>query len=152
MAQAAPTKVEATLLKHEENETTDHPEYLAASEVFYDSHMCRKKPCPHGNYRIGDKGWNPELYKYMWGTSDFFASGTLKSYSIESELAKIKTPTLMICGEFDEAAPQSCRKYANAMQTAKVVIIPDAGHSTMRENETMYVEEVRKFLNTLVVN
>jgi proline-specific peptidase len=144
-----PEEVQATLLKHERENTTNHPDYLAAAQVFYKSHMCRKQPCPHANYKDGDKGWNPALYEYMWGSSDFFATGTLKNYSIEDKLSEIAVPTLMICGEFDEAAPTTCRKYADDIENSSVVIIPDAGHSTMRENEAMYVEEVRKFLDSL---
>lgn len=144
-----PADVEATLRQHEAAGTTNDPAYLAASQEFYKQHMCRKNPCPGGEDRIGAAPGNGDLYKYMWGTSDFFATGTLKTYDISAELSKIKVPTLMICGEFDEAAPQSCKKYAGMIKDARTTIIPDAGHATMRENEALYLKTVRNFLNTV---
>ena len=52
----------------------------------------------------------------------------------------------MICGEFDEATPWSCRRYASMISQAKTVIVPDAGHATLQENERFYLDTVRDFL------
>jgi proline-specific peptidase len=41
-----PPKVQETLLKHENDGTTDSKEYEEAMEVFYDRHVCRTKPKP----------------------------------------------------------------------------------------------------------
>lgn len=147
--QQLPTDVRDTLLKHEKAGTTSSPEYLAATEVFYQNHMCRKDPCPDAGYRDGGAEWNPVLYEYMWGTSDFFATGTLKNYSIADQLSKISVPTLMVCGEYDEAHPRSCHRFADNIKGAQTEIIPDAGHSTMRENEALYLEIVGRFIQSI---
>jgi len=41
-----PAEVEATLRRHEEAETTDDPEYMAACQVFYRRHVCRLPEWP----------------------------------------------------------------------------------------------------------
>ncbi len=53
----------------------------------------------------------------------------------------------MICGEFDEAAPKSCKKFAGMIEGSRTVIVPDAGHATMAEDEAFYMQTVRDFLN-----
>ena len=44
---ALPPEVQATLLRHEQAGTTSHPDYVAATRVFYDRHLCRV-PWPKG--------------------------------------------------------------------------------------------------------
>ncbi len=134
--------------KHEAAGTTDHPDYIKASDAFYDRHMCRKDPCPDKGYRDAGPVWSKKIYEYMWGPTEFFAPGTLKDYSVADQLKNINVPTLMICGEFDEAAPKSCAKFAAMITDAPVknVVVPNAGHATMAENEKMYMDTVRAFL------
>lgn len=144
-----PDQTRTTLRKHIAEGTQDHPDYKAAEKLFYKQHMCRKTPCPGRGYRAGGPKRNIEMYIYMWGSSDFYATGSLKKYDISAQLPNITVPSLMICGEFDEAAPKSCHKYAKMIPKARTVIVPDAGHSTMSENEVFYLKTVRDFLGTL---
>ncbi|MCJ9430162.1 proline iminopeptidase-family hydrolase [Kordiimonas marina] len=142
-----PKDVADTIRTHEANGTTDTPEYRAAEDKFYDQHMCRTKPCPLDHYKAEGPKWNPVMYKYMWGPSEFFAPGTLKDYDISPRLHVIKEPTLMICGQYDEAAPKSCKKYAGMIKGSQVFIVPNAGHATMGDNEALYISTVRAFLH-----
>ncbi|WP_417462028.1 proline iminopeptidase-family hydrolase [Kordiimonas sp.] len=142
-----PEDVAATIRRHEANGTTDTPEYRAAEAEFYKRHMCRTSPCPLERYRTDGPKGNGEMYEYMWGPSEFFAPGTLRDYDISPKLASINVPTQMICGEFDEAAPKSCMKYADMIDGAKTLIVPDAGHATMGDNEKLYITTVRQFLH-----
>jgi L-proline amide hydrolase len=86
------------------------------------------------------------MYEAMWGPTEFFAPGSLKEYDVSSRLSDIRVPTLIICGDYDEAAPKSCQRYANMIDGAQTFIVPDAGHSTMREDEAHYLQIVRTFL------
>jgi len=144
--QGLPADVQTTLKMHEDAGTLDNPEYAAAVEVFYKKHMCRKDPCPNQHYRKDGPNWNAAMYHYMWGPTDFRGIGTLKDYDISQELPNITVPALMLCGEFDEAAPKSCIKYAGMIKGAQTVIVPDAGHATMAEDEGFYMTAVRRFL------
>ena len=104
LRQSLPPDVQATLLKHEADGTTDSPEYEAAMQVFYDRHVCRVTPKP--------KDWDDTeaaikadqtVYLTMNGPSEFFITGTLKDFNIVDELSKIKVPTLLVNGKYDEA-------------------------------------------------
>ncbi|PCI32671.1 MAG: proline iminopeptidase [Alphaproteobacteria bacterium] len=144
-----PKEVAKTLRHHIAAGTQGHPDYKAAEKMFYSQHMCRQSPCPNRHYRRDGPTWNADMYVYMWGTSDFYATGTLRDYDISGRLPEILSPTLMICGEFDEAAPETCKKYARTIVGAKTVIVPESGHATMAENEPFYLKTVRDFLNSL---
>jgi len=141
-----PEETRETLRKHETEGTTNHAEYRAAEEIFYQSHMCRKDPCPGKHYRVDGPSDNEKMYETMWGPTEFFAPGSLKNYDVGSRLPGIRVPTLMICGEYDEAVPKSCQRYADMIDGAQTFIMPDAGHSTMREDEALYIQTVRAFL------
>ena len=142
-----PADVAETIRKHEAAGTTNTPEYRAAETEFYKRHMCRKSPCPGARYRVDGPARNTAMYEYMWGPSEFFAPGTLEDYDVSERLPNIDVPTLMICGEFDEAAPSSCKKYAGMITNAQTFIVPDAGHATMAEDEALYLQTVRDFLH-----
>ena len=87
------------------------------------------------------------MYVTMWGVTDFNGYGTLKDYDITDKLKNISVPSLVICGEFDEARPRTCHRYATMIENATTVIVPDAGHATMSANESMYIKAVRDFLD-----
>ncbi|MFC4347035.1 proline iminopeptidase-family hydrolase [Kordiimonas lipolytica] len=141
-----PPETAATIRKHEAEGTTNHPDYRAAEEAFYARHMCRTEGCRNSRYRVDGPDWNPVMYEIMWGPTEFFAPGTLKDYDISPQLPNIAAPTLMICGEYDEAAPKSCRKFGGMIPDAKTVIVPGAGHATMGDNEEFYLMALRIFL------
>jgi proline iminopeptidase len=122
------------------------PAFREAEKTFDQRHACRGTPCPGEKYRLDGPQGNDAIYEYMWGPTEFDASGTLRNYDISARLHQIQAPALMICGEFDEATPPSCRKYAAMIASAPVVIIPGASHMSMVENEFSYLAAVRKFL------
>ncbi|NVJ68892.1 MAG: proline iminopeptidase-family hydrolase [Alphaproteobacteria bacterium] len=144
-----PPETAATIRKHETEGTTNHPNYRAAEEAFYARHMCRTEKCRQSRYKVDGPNWNPVMYETMWGPTEFFAPGTLKNYDISPKLPSINVPALMICGEFDEAAPKSCRKFAGMIPNAHTIIVPNAGHATMGDDEAFYLQAVRTFLKNV---
>jgi len=141
-----PPKVEERLRHHEAEGTTNSAEYRAAEQVFLSRHMCRKNPCPGEGFRADGPDWNPKLYEYMWGPTEFHATGTLRNYNISGKLPLITVPSLVICGEYDEAAPRSCNYFGSLMQNSQTFIVPNAGHATMAENKDLYLQTVRDFI------
>src|SRR5579871_5882185 len=87
-----PAEVNATLLRHEENGTTDSQEYFEAVQVFYDRHVCRIRPLPAFVKRSFDSiGF---VYNYMNGPSEFHVIGVLKDWDVTERLSEIRVPTL----------------------------------------------------------
>lgn len=145
-----PTDARTVLRKNNFAGSLDEPEFKAAVDLFYLRHMCRTDPCTTTSYRDDGPEGNDEMYVTTWGVTDFNGYGTLKDYDMSDRLKDIKVPTLMICGEFDEARPRSCRKYAEMIRNTTTVIIPDAGHQTMDANEKLYIQSVRSFLEKVL--
>lgn len=103
---ALPPEVQATLAHHEATGTTDDPAYQQAMMVFYRRHVCRLDPWPECLNRTFAKmvQW-PEVYRTMWGPSEFHVTGTLREWRIEDRLGEVRVPTLVLGGRYDEATP-----------------------------------------------
>ena len=126
---------------------TDAQVYKDAMALYYSRHVCRNRTRtkqaaniknPHGN----------AVYEYMWGASEFNATGTLKNYDRTSELSSIRVPTLLVCGQHDEATPATGRRYAAKIDRASFVEIPRASHAILAEKPKRLVSILRRFLKT----
>lgn len=122
--------------------------YTAAADVFYARHV-RREPRPDWLTRYRDALPVPfadALYNFMWGPSEFTATGTLKDYDGTQLLPRIAAPTLLMCGEFDEARPETCRKFAARVPGGRFVEIAGAAHSIAIDRPHGFVEAVRAFI------
>jgi proline iminopeptidase len=82
----------------------------------------------------------------MWGPSEFTATGTLRAYDNHPSLKKVNIPTLFTTGEFDEARPETVKKFCQMVPGAKFVVIPEAGHFTLNDNRMALVAAIQEFL------
>ncbi len=92
---------------------------------------------------------NSFIYNYMWGPTEFTATGTLKDYHRVEQLTEIKVPVLFITGEYDEARPQTVRYFQSLVPDSEMAVIKGAGHATMHDNRKGNIQAVRKFLDDL---
>lgn len=104
---------------------TDSKEYEAAMGVFYSQHLCRLDPWPQP-LQDAMAGMNQDIYVRMNGPSEFALTGTLKDFDITPKLGTLHVPTLVICGQYDEARPQTSAYYASLIPGATFVEIKDA--------------------------
>tara|TARA_R110002094_G_scaffold63093_6_gene73604 strand:+ start:484 stop:1443 length:960 start_codon:yes stop_codon:yes gene_type:complete len=140
-----PERYQDAINTHEAAGTFDDPEYREAENAFYDEHMCHGE-CVDRGYRDNGKPGNRDMYQTMWGPSEFTANGTLQNYDISPLLHTVEVPVLMICGEYDEAAPKSCKKFADMVPDATNVVVPNAGHAILSEGKDLVVSTIREFL------
>lgn len=99
-----PPEIQATLLKHEAEGTTDSEEYQTAILAFYDRHVCRVPWPDYVAYSFGHILDGP-VYLYMNGPSEFHVIGVIKDWDRTADLGQIKLPTLIISGRYDESTP-----------------------------------------------
>jgi proline iminopeptidase len=111
------------------------------ADNFYTRKLPRSKDVEASEAQIGHS-----VYEYMWGLTEFSATGTLKSYDRTADLDKIKVPTLYLAGEFDVATPKTVRYYQSLTPGAKLKIIGNAGHMTMHDNPTEDLRAISEFL------
>ena len=137
------------LIEHHENEgTTDAPAYQEAVMEFYRMYLSRSDPWPP-ELMATFEGFNTELYGYMWGPSEFTATGTLQNYNREPDLPKLDLPVLFTAGRYDEATPKTVQHFQSLIPGAEIQIFEKSAHLTMLDEPDSYTEAIRRFLNNV---
>ncbi len=133
-----PPEVQATLLKHEANSTTDDPAYKEAVTIFYDRHVCRipQPQCLVDSFTQLEN--EPTVYHTMNGPSEFHVIGSLKDWDIRDGLGKINIPTLLVSGQFDEATPAMVSEIQSLIPGSTWELFPESSH-------TPHIEEPARF-------
>lgn len=140
-----PERYRDAIRRHEAAGTFEDPEYVEATEYFYNQHLFHVQPVKQYDDCSGVNG-STDIYEYMWGPTEFTATGTLLDYDRRADLHRINFPSILIAGEFDEARPATMRRFASMMPDAEVAVIPGAGHMAMVDQPEAYVDVVRTFL------
>jgi L-proline amide hydrolase len=145
---ALPADVQATLTRHEADETTDSPEYEAATQAFYERHVCRLAMWPEFVKRsFALMASNPTVYHTMNGPSEFHTIGSLLDWDITDRLPEIDVPTLLVSGEFDEATPYIVEQIHSRIPGARWELVAGTSHLTHVEEPEIWVELVGGFLD-----
>lgn len=143
-----PEDVQDTLLRHEEEGTTDAAEYVEAMNVFYERHVCRVIPQPPdvaaSFAQIDD---DPTVYHTMNGPSEFHVVGSLKDWSVIDRLEQIHLPTLVVSGHFDEATPITWQPFVDRIPGARSHVFPHSSHMPHVEETTAFLDVVGTFLD-----
>ena len=144
LVKALPEKTRKVIRYCHEINATDSRVYKDAVTQFYSRHVLRNKkelkktPPKNAN---GD-----QIYQYMWGPSEFQATGTLKNYDRSKDLDKISIPTLIVCGEYDESTPRTLRRYRAKIKGAQLEVISNASHVITKEKPVALNRIVSRFL------
>jgi proline iminopeptidase len=144
-----PATVRAVLDKHEAAGTTDSAEYEKAGEEFNRRFFQRRPDPPAVTAACTGTQLNRALYQYMWGPSEFCATGTLKDYDRTARLGELRLPTLFIVGRFDEAMPETVADFQRRVPGSKLVVVEGAGHMAMIDAPREYVARLREFLHAV---
>ncbi len=142
-----PADVRATLFTHEQDGTTDHPNYLAATQEFYDRHVCRVIPNPPELTATTEQMLDdPTVYFTMNGPNEFHCIGSLKDWTIIDRLHQITVPTLVLSGAFDEAQPRCVEPYVSEIAQSTWVVFEASSHTPFLEEPEAYLATVSEFL------
>lgn len=136
-----PNKMREELLK-----TYDNPEYVSNLEKrgvkkFLREHNNNK---PQDVYKYKEKKikFIGKTYKYMWGSSELFGTGTLKDYNLIKDLHNINLPTLIMSGQEDESTPFINKLMNDEIKDSKWILYGDSQHCS-------YLTETDKVLYDL---
>lgn len=143
-----PLEVEATLRRHEADETTSDPEYLAACQLFYQRHLCRLDPWPAEvtrSFALMDE--DPTVYHTMNGPSEFHVVGSIREWESKSRLGGIVTPTLLLSGRYDEATPELQEALLAGIAGSRLHIFESSSHMPFWEQRQEYMAVVREWLS-----
>ena len=142
-----PPEVQETLTRHEENGTTDDPEYEAACMVFYKLHLCRFDEWPP---ELAESfGWiakDPTVYYTMNGPSEFHVIGSIKDWQSKDRLGEISVPTLLTSGRYDEATPALQEPLRDGIPNCEWVLFEESSHTPFVEERERYMQVVGDWL------
>jgi L-proline amide hydrolase len=140
-------EIEAALDRHEEDATTNDPEYLAATQVYYDLHVCRIIPNPPEVVRTFEiMAEDSTVYNTMNGPNEFFCIGTLGDWSVVDRVQSINAPTLLLSGRHDEATPATVQPFFDNIPDVRWEIFEDSSHMPFVEESERYRAVVEEFL------
>jgi pimeloyl-ACP methyl ester carboxylesterase len=80
------------------------------------------------------------------GHSEFFVTGTLKNWSVVDDLHKIKVPTLVLNGAYDEAQDECVEPFIKLIPDVKWVRFEESSHFPQWEERELYVKTVGDWL------
>lgn len=140
-----PKEIQEIILKCEEEGEFSSAQYQDAIMAFYKIHVCRLDPWPECLNRSLEK-MNFSMYEYMWGPSEFTATGILKDYERVERLNEITCPVLFTCGYYDEATPATTEYYQKNTPGSELCVIKDASHEHHLEKPQEYLRALRDFL------
>lgn len=145
-----PQAIQDTIHKYESLRDYQAASYLTATDSFYARHLSRKSwpylPNPECE---NVPGFNEQVYNYMWGPTEFTATGTLIDFERSADLHQIEQPILFVTGEYDEARPETMLKYQKMSKNSIVHIIDDAAHMTMIDQPERLAAVISNFLKTV---
>ena len=143
-----PKAIQLSIKESEKKNDFNNASYKQAMEVYYKAFV-RRSDKSKSEIETMNKYFGTNVYTFMWGPSEFTATGNLLNYNRLSELATIQVPTLLTAGEFDEARPKSVRYYTSLIPGAQFQLIPRAAHSTMMDNPKENNRILMEFLNKM---
>lgn len=120
--------------------------YQRALEVFYHRHLCRLPQWPEAVQYSLDQ-ISAAVYGYMNGPNEFTIVGTLRTWDVSDQLSRIRVPTLVTGGRYDEVSPVVARQIADGIPGAELAIFEHSSHVPFWEERDAYVARVARFLN-----
>lgn len=144
---ALPAASRDALDRHERDGTLDDPEYLDATRVFYERHVCRVVPTPQ-DFEDSERQMEaePTVYHTMNGPNEFHVVGTLRDWTIVDRLGAVAVPTLVVAGEHDEATPETWAPFVERIPGARRHVFPGASHCTHLEQPESFRSVIAEHL------
>lgn len=140
-----PADVQEVLRRNEQAGTVQSKEYEAATKVFYGRFLYHqadvKKPesCEQAppNY---------EIYRIMWGPTEFYATGNLSMFDVTPGLKQLTMPTMFVVGRYDEARLETVAKFQAMIPGSIVKVLENSGHMAPLEEYDAYAVTLEDFL------
>jgi proline iminopeptidase len=141
-----PDSMQRAVARAEAAGTFDDPGYQNALNAFYALYVFRHPVRPDLDSTFAT--YNPAIYNYMQGPSEFTITGTLKGYDVTGSLPQIAVPTLLTVGEFDEVGPAVVKGFAAQIPGARFQELAGAAHITTWDAPETMISTVRSFLHS----
>ena len=140
-----PEAIQNAIRVNEKNKTYTNEAYQKAVTLYY-KHFVKRAEVEKSKSDSSSKFFGANVYEFMWGPSEFTATGNLLKYDRVKELSTIKVPTLLMAGEYDEARPSTVQYFQSLIPGAAFKMIANSGHATVIDNKEETIETLSTFL------
>jgi proline iminopeptidase len=123
-----------------------HPDYVRATDRFYHMYVCRLPEWPPELTRTLKLAEERPVYRYMNGPNEFTITGTIRDINIVSDLRRIRVPTLVTGGRYDEVTPAVAEQIHAAIPGSRRVTFETSAHTPFWEERELFMEVVSAFL------
>jgi proline-specific peptidase len=128
----------------------DDPAYEEAVMEFYRRHLCRLDPWPRAVVDSLSQ-MNNQIYLTMNGPTEFDVIGPLGVWDRVADLGRIRIPTLVTVGRYDEITPSCAQTIVDGIEGARLEIFEESAHMAHEEEPERYAAVVSAFLDGLDV-
>ena len=89
-----------------------------------------------------------EVLRQMWvRRSDFHIDGNLKGFDFSHQLARVKTPSLVVIGDRDLVSVQSAEASRAALPRATLAVLAECGHMMFVDQTALFNHLLEEFLH-----
>lgn len=141
-----PEAQRVALKNHGEHGEFEHPDYVAAEELFYQRHLCRLTEWPDCLMRSVENLHHTPVYGAINGPNEFTTIGNLRYWDRTAELKKISTPVLITCGKHDELGPRCAQTLHTGIKGSSLQVFEESAHVAHIEEAEKFLECVSTFL------
>ncbi|MCI4352160.1 MAG: proline iminopeptidase-family hydrolase [Thermoplasmata archaeon] len=141
----SPEDARAIRLHSSRGEFTN-PGYLQATDRFYRRYLCRLPEWPPEVVRSLELCTQRPVYPYMNGPNEFTISGTIRDINIVPDLPKIRVPTLVTGGRYDEVTPAVAEQIETGIAGSRRVTFENSSHMPFWEEREKFIAVVAAFL------
>jgi proline iminopeptidase len=143
--QLPPEDSQAIRLHGSRGELT-HPDYVRATDRFYRTYLCRLPEWPPELVRTLKLAEERPVYRYMNGPNEFTITGTIRDIDLTPDLPKIRIPTLVTGGRYDEVTPAVAQQIHSGIPGSRRVTFENSSHTPFWEQRTQFMSVVAAFL------
>ena len=141
-----PEKYRNAIKRYEQVQDYQNPEYLEAVQYFYRQHVIRLDELPEPVKVSFEYAQKRRTYAIMNGPNEFTITGTIKDFDITDQLHKIRVPTLIITGKYDEVTPRIAEIMHSRIRNSRLVLFENSSHMPMWEEKDKYLAVIRDFI------
>lgn len=121
-------------------------EFQSLVGLFYSLHLCRaNQNTPEFEETVANLTKSP-AYRIMNGPNEFTITGTIKDWDRIKDLGRIKIPTLVMTGEFDEVTRDCQETIHRGIAGSRLEVLQDCSHLTMVEKPDVHNAFIRSFI------
>jgi proline iminopeptidase len=148
MKASLPSDVQKTMEQFEEAGDYANAEYQKAMQEFYKRYFCRLQEWPKELLSSLEHVSQP-VYLTMNGPTEFTIVGGIRYWNVSDQLHRIRVPTLVTCGKYDEVSPKEAKNIHKGIRGSKFVMFQNSSHLAMWEERERYIGVLRAFLDSV---